>query len=83
MKSKKRKTTAKYLPKIKDAIRAKRKRQADKDAGVSKQTLTLDPYAHLVVTGIAEQEGITASEAVEKYMGPILKQYLDNRRRKK
>lgn len=63
--------------KIKDAIRAKRKRKNDKEAGVSKQTLSLEPYAHLVVTDIAEREKATASEVIEKYMGPVFKEYWD------
>ena len=68
--------------KIKDAIRAKRKRTADKKAGISKQSVSLEPYAHLVITDVAEREGLTASEVIEKYIGPAFDKHWNNKRKK-
>ena len=68
--------------KIKDAIRAKRKRTADKEAGISKQSVSLEPYAHLVITDVAEREGLTASEVIEKYIGPAFDKHWNNKRKK-
>ncbi|MDE1465517.1 hypothetical protein [Spartinivicinus poritis] len=76
------KSNSREWNKIKDAIRAKRKRKADKEAGISKQPLSVEPYAHTLATYIAEYEKITVSEVLEKYLEPIYRKHEEKSRRK-